>query len=101
MRPSLRRVRGGPLGIGEDTEIEPARERQGDVELKLLSPTDCVRDRLASYIHFRARECLDQAALVAGAQDVDWNRIETWCRGEGERGTEAYDDLRRLASKPT
>lgn len=86
----------GPLGIGERTDIEPLAVPEGDVLLEILSPTDCVCDRLASAIHFQARECLDQAALVARAQRVDWKRIEAWCRGEGSRGLEAFWELKRL-----
>ncbi|HEX9708926.1 MAG TPA: hypothetical protein VGB42_03030 [Candidatus Thermoplasmatota archaeon] len=89
----------GPLGVGEDTEIVPSERIEGDVRLRILSPTDCVRDRLASYIHFRARECLDQAVLVARAQHVDWESVESWCRGEGTRGPGAFAELRRLVAK--
>lgn len=84
----------GPLGIGENTKVVPDEVVEGDVRIKLLSPTDCVCDRLASYIHYRAREALDQAALVARARAVDWTRIERWCRAEGAPA--AYADLRRL-----
>ena len=87
----------GPLGIGDDVNIVPNRELVGEQALKILSPTDRVRDRLASYIHFGARECLDQAVLVANAKVVDWDKIERWCLGEGDEGAAALDDLKRLA----
>lgn len=89
----------GPLGIGDDLRIVPDKERLGGHELKILSPTDCVRDRLASYIHFKARECLDQAVLVASARPVDWRKVERWCRSEGAAGRAAFEDLKRLCSK--
>lgn len=88
----------GPLGIGADEKIVPREEPVDGNVLKILSPTDCVRDRLASYIHFHARECLDQAALVAKAQPVDWGKVESWCRGEGVGGSRAYEELKRLAA---
>ncbi len=88
----------GPLGIGSDLEIVPHQVLVDGQALRILSPTDCVRDRLASYIHFGARECLDQALLVARSHEVDWGTIERWCRGEGARGMPAYEDLRRLSS---
>jgi hypothetical protein len=88
----------GPLGIGDDLGIEPVEVEHEGVTLRILSPTDCVRDRLASYIHFEARECLDQAVLVARARQVDWSRIEEWCRAEGRGGVEAFEQLTRLAS---
>jgi hypothetical protein len=88
----------GPLGIGEDHHIVPQEMDEGDVSIKLLSPTDCVRDRLASYIHFGARECLDQAALVARAHSLDWEKVERWCQEEGSGGPVAYADLRRIVN---
>ena len=87
----------GPLGIGDDVNIVPNEETVGRQTLKILSPTDCVRDRLASYIHFEARECLDQAALVARAQVIDWDKVERWCLDEGARGATAFEDLRRIS----
>lgn len=89
----------GPLGIGDDLDIVPSREAAEGYDLKILSPTDCVRDRLASYIHFQARECLDQAVLVAMARPVDWSKIERWCRDEGPAGAEAFEDLKRLCTR--
>jgi hypothetical protein len=86
----------GPLGIGDDVNIVPREEPLRGQVLKILSPTDCVRDRLASYIHFDARECLDQAVLVARAQIVDWDTIERWCLDEGARS--GFEDLRRLVA---
>ena len=35
----------GPLGIGENTKVVPDEVVEGDVRIKLLSPTDCVCDR--------------------------------------------------------
>lgn len=83
----------GPLGIGEETHVVPVEVPEGDVRIKLLSATDTVCDRLASYIHYRVRDALDQAALVAKAQPVDWKKIERWC--ERERAPQAFLDLRQ------
>ncbi len=55
----------GPLGIGEDYNITPNEKVVEGTKIKILSPTDCVKDRLASYIHWDAKECLDQAVMVA------------------------------------
>jgi hypothetical protein len=87
----------GPLGIGEDTRIEPARVQEGETTLKLLSPTDSVRDRLAGFIHFRSRDYMDQAVMVARVHQVDWKSIERWCRGEGPGGIDAFHELLRRA----
>lgn len=73
---------GPPVSIGEDSQITPEEiEIEGEV-IKIYSPTDCVKDRLASYIHFNAQECLDQAIMVASTQPVNLSKIKKWCRGE-------------------
>lgn len=65
-----------PVAIGDDHKIK-AREIKSDKKIiRIFSPTDCIRDRLASYIHFQARECLDQAVLVAKCQKFNLNRIK-------------------------
>ena len=63
--------------------IEPAEKMVEGQKIRLLSPTDCIRDRLASYIHFSARECLDQAVLVANSQPFDLKKVKSWCIKEG------------------
>jgi hypothetical protein len=89
----------GPLGIGEDAHIEPALVIEGELKIKLLSPTDSVRDRLSGFIHFGNRDYMDQAVLVASSHPVDWNKIERWCQGEGPNGPEAFVELRRRVAR--
>ena len=73
----------GPLGIGDDLKIQPALQKVEGKQIKILSPTDCIRDRLASFIYFKARECLDQAVLVAKRHTFDVKKVKTWCSKEG------------------
>jgi len=81
----------GPAGIGDDIRIKPdQREVEGQI-LYIYSPTDCIRDRLASYIHFRARECLDQAALVARKFPFNRKKVKAWC--VAERAPQVYEEL--------
>ena len=37
----------GPPGIGEDLQIQPAVVQNEGKQIKIYSPTDCIRDRLA------------------------------------------------------
>jgi len=79
------------LGIGEDNEII-ADEVEVDGEIiKIYSPTDCVKDRLASYIHFKAAECLDQAVMVAKKHPVNLESIRKWC--DGEKGSKQWEEF--------
>lgn len=73
----------GPLAVGD----EPPRElvvlhfETGD--LTTLSPTDCVKDRLAAYFPWNDLECLEQALLVARMAAIDLHEIERWSLKEG------------------
>ena len=73
----------GPPGIGDDVKIQPSEKTVQGQTLYIYSPTDCIRDRLASYIHFNARECLDQAVLVAKAMPFNKDIVKKWCAAEG------------------
>lgn len=81
----------GPAGIGDDIKIEPNEIKVEGQTLYIYSPTDCIRDRLASYIHFKARECLDQAVLVAKKFPFNHKKVKDWCAAEG--APQAYADL--------
>jgi hypothetical protein len=85
----------GPVEIGDEFPIEPAVIQLQGRSLKLLSPTDCVKDRLASYIHWKSRDCFDQAVLVCRRQKaaVDLPAVRRWCEAEGRE--EAFEELER------
>lgn len=68
--------------------------------LRIISPTDCVKDRLAWFYHDNDTECLEQAVLVAGANDIDIGEIERWSKVEGK--SDKFGQIReRLAKKRT
>ena len=79
------------LEIGYDNQIIPDQIDYKGVKIKILSPTDCVKDRLSSYIHFKARECLDQAILVGKKHPINLEAVREWCKGEGAES--AFEDF--------
>lgn len=87
----------GPAGIGDDIQIKPDERKVDGQTLFIYSPTDCIRDRLASYIHFRARDCLDQAVLVARKFPFNKRKVKEWCASEG--APQAYEDLMKKVKK--
>ncbi len=87
----------GPVGIGDDVKIKPDQKKIQGQTLYIYSPTDCIRDRLASYIHFKARECLDQAVLVAQKFPFNRSKVKTWCASEG--AAEVFEELIRKIKK--
>ena len=82
----------GPLGVG-DTPIKDLAERKGETgTLKLLTPTDCIKDRLAGYYHWDDEQNLEQAIWVANENEFDIVAIEEWSKNEGE--IEKFDVFR-------
>jgi hypothetical protein len=74
----------GPLAVG----AEPVKEVQ-EIELatgtlKLISPTDCVKERLASYYHWGDRQALTQALLVVHHRPVDLLEVARWSEAVGK-----------------
>lgn len=51
-------------------------------QVELLTPTDCIKDRLASFFHWDDRQALEQAVMVFQDQKVDLQKIEQWAKAE-------------------
>ena len=89
----------GPLMVGEE-RVERVVERSlATGKLRLLSPTDCVKDRLAAYFHWNDKQALEQALLVATDQKIDLSDVRRWSKGEASE--EAFDVFRQLLSERT
>jgi hypothetical protein len=82
----------GPLAIGDEPPGEIATLTYPAGVLRLLSPTDSVKDRLAAYYHWKDRQSLEQAVLVAGNQHVDLAEVQRWSAREGF--AEAFEAIR-------
>jgi len=76
----------GPLAVGNEPVAVIEELHLATGILRLLSPTDCVKDRLAAFYHWNDLQCLLQAVWVAQERNVDWNEIERWSRQEGGVG---------------
>ena len=60
-----------PLSVGEEPVREVISLKKGKMVLKLLSSTDCVKDRL------------EQAVLVTRNNEVDLKELKRWSENEG------------------
>jgi hypothetical protein len=88
-----------PLSVGEEPVREIREIHTGNGTLRLLSPTDCVKDRLAAYYHWNDRPSLEQAVLVCKATKVDLREVRLWSLREGM--TDKYGIFKKqLAKKP-
>jgi hypothetical protein len=73
----------GPLSIGSEQFGQIAIMQFSTGELRILSATDCIKDRLAAYYFWDDKQSLEQALMVARSNDIDLNEIERWSRIEG------------------
>lgn len=84
----------GPLSVGQEPVNKIIEIELLTGTLKIISPTDCVKDRLLAYFHWKDQQCLTQAILVATETNVDFNEIERWSQVEGK-----LDDYQEILSK--
>lgn len=73
----------GPLGVG-DAPVENIAEIDTVAGvLRLLTPTDCIKDRLAAFYHWDDEQSLQQAIWVAKQNEYDLQSIKEWSIKEG------------------
>ncbi len=72
----------GPLGVGDAPVTKVAQRHTETGTLKLLTPTDCIKDRLAAYYHWDDRQSLQQAVWVAKENDFDMDAVREWSERE-------------------
>ncbi len=71
------------LVIGDVAMKPEGKIKARNFTLKLLSPTQCVMDRLSAYYHWNDPQSLEQAILVGTSHPVSLSKIEKWSRNEG------------------
>lgn len=76
---------GTQLVIGDEPMKAEGELKEGTFVLRLLSPTQCVMDRLAAFYHWKDRQSLEQAVMVASKHPVKLSKIEKWSVSEGMR----------------
>jgi hypothetical protein len=84
----------GPLTVGYESVKQVIEKEFSTGRLRIISPTDCVKDRLAAYYHWADRQSLAQAQLVAKENPVDLNEIKRWSTVEGK-----LDEFERIKDR--
>jgi len=82
----------GPPAVGQEPVKDIHELRTATGMLKIISPTDCVKDRLTWYYHDRDRQCLNQAIAVAQSNPIDLKEVKRWSAGEGK--SEEFEQIR-------
>lgn len=74
-----------PIAIGHESihKFETIKSSVGT--LQMLTPTDCVKDRLSSYFYWNDQQSLEQALLVARDQSINLSDLKRWAKGEGHQ----------------
>lgn len=91
----------GPLSFG-DRYVDIAETLRVETPhgmLRIITPTQCVMDRLAWYIHGKDRQAREQAVMVARRQAIDWDAIVKWARAE-RIDRAVIEEVRNEASSP-
>lgn len=74
----------GPLSVGSEPVREIAEIEFPTGTLRLLTPTDCIKDRLSHYFHWGDKQGLEQALMIAGSCAIDLDELARWSRIEGK-----------------
>jgi len=82
-----------PLSVGSEPVKDIKKLSFETGILFLLSPTDCVKDRLAAYYFWNDQQALEQAKLVAKNQPVDLDEIRRW--SEVEDQLDKFKEIKR------
>jgi hypothetical protein len=72
----------GPLSVGEEPVKEVSEFKLATGTLQVLSPTDCVKDRLCAFYFWNDQQGLAQAVLVTKSQKVDLKELKRWSKTE-------------------
>ena len=83
----------GPVSLGNE-EPKVHNELKTLVgTLKLLTPTNCVKDRLCAYLYHNGEECLSQAIAVAHKNEIDKENLSKWAIKECIEMQETVNEL--------
>ncbi len=86
----------GPLAVGTEPVKEVIEYQLDTGKLKIISPTDCVKDRLAAYYHWKDLHSLEQARMVAATTEIDIEEVERWSKVEDK-----FEEFRSIRDRLT
>ena len=73
-----------PVAVGEELVHRFKTLHTPFGQLELLTPADCVKDRLSSFFHWNDRQSLEQAIMVFQDQKVDLQEVKRWAKAENQ-----------------
>ena len=87
----------GPISVGDQpiTKVKSVRLSTGT--LRVLTPTDTIKDRLAAYYYWADTESLRQAVWISKANRINIKEITRW--SEREKMTGKFMEFKKLRSQ--
>jgi hypothetical protein len=90
-----------PLTVGNEPPRQVIEHElitpRGNAPVRMLSPTDCVKDRLCAYFYWNDLQSLEQAVMVSSRIKVDMKELERWAAQE--RMTERFLEFKASLKK--
>ncbi len=87
-----------PVAIGNECPVSDfGRIKTKWGAVKLLTATDCVKDRLAAYFHWNDPQSLEQAIMVAKSRKIHLAEVKKWA--VKENSADRYEVFARLLNK--
>lgn len=75
----------GPVAIGDQVPVKPEGQlKVNNTTIVMLSPTQCVMDRLSAWFHWNDRRSLIHALWVCEKHPINLDKIKRWATKEGE-----------------
>lgn len=87
-----------PIAVGRESVRHFRTLKTAIGSLQLLTPSDCVKDRLASFFYWNDEQALEQALLVAEDHKIDLNDLKRWAKDENHlsKFSEFLEKLKKL-----
>lgn len=83
----------GPVSLGNDITKEFSELKTHVGTLTLLTPTDCIKDRLCALVYHGGEECFSHAVAVAHLNSFDKENLIQWAKKENPKMLEKVNIL--------
>lgn len=83
----------GPINLGNEfpKKFDELKTLVGT--LILLTPTDCIKDRLCAVVYHNGKECFNQAIAVAHLNEIDEENLIKWAKKETKEMSKKVNTL--------
>ena len=85
------------MGVSDVPVKEIASLEQETGILRLLTATDCIKDRLAAYYYWDDAQSLEQAVWVAEQNEFDIQSIAQWSKDEN--ALDKFENFKKRVEK--